>query len=232
MGVKVSGTLQAMYIKAVKMLLGVRQSTTNDMCLIEAGYPSLQALVHHRQKTFFEKMIAKRGNMTDDPLIFSLKMTEQDNPHMHKYINDLIEEPRNILEKDLATIKARVTTSTRTKASQYKSFNPDLASHPVYTMEEVVDDDLRTAFTRLRVSSHRLRSETGRWTRTDLADRLCQCGLSVQTEEHVLCQCTLVDHIRRSYANEGIDFKDFMTTEKTKQQLAMVNEILNFYENY
>ena len=41
LGMKPSPTLNTMYMKAIKMLLVVRQSTPKDTCLIEAGYPSL-----------------------------------------------------------------------------------------------------------------------------------------------------------------------------------------------
>ena len=77
LGAKPSGTLNSMYMKAVKMLLGVRQSTPNDTCLIEAGYPTLEAVVRQRQKKFLENMIADRSNMDDDPLMFALKITEK-----------------------------------------------------------------------------------------------------------------------------------------------------------
>ena len=54
----------------------------------------------------------------------------------------------------------------------------------------------------------------------------------MQSEKHVLCECNLVEHLRREYNNEDIDFHNFMTTPKTKQQLAMVMRILNFYEDF
>ena len=232
LGVKLNATLKAMYMKAVKMLLGVRQSTTNDACLIEAGYPSLEALVRNRQKRFLEKMMEDRRELNDDPLMFSLKITAQDNPHTNKYIKELLDEPVDMIERDLSKIKARISASKRIKAVTYCVHNPDLSIHPVYTADtaSIVDDDLRTAFTRLRLSSHRLKIETGRWARIDPENRLCQCGEDVQTEKHVLCDCTLTDGIRQAYGGENIDFNEFMTTPKSKQQLAMVKKILDFYE--
>ena len=233
LGIKPDESLKVMYMKAVKMLLGVRQSTANDTCLIESGYPSLEALIRQRQKKFLDKMIDDRKEMTDDPLMFCLKLTEQDNPHMQKYIKDLLSEPDDIIEKDLSVIKTRVMASTQTKAVTYRTFNPELSVHSIYgtNTEDIVEDDLRTSFTRLRLSSHRLRIETGRWSRIAPEDRVCQCGEDVQSEEHVLCRCPLSQEIRRSYGFETIDFHSFMTSPKTKQQLAMVNKILNIYKD-
>ena len=231
LGVKPTGTLNAMYMKAVKMLLGVRQSTNNDACLVEAGYPTLEAQVRHRQRRFLENMTEQRRNMDDDPLMFALKLTERDNPHMNRYIQALRREPDNIVEVNLSTIKSRIMSSSKTKVITYRTFNPDLTIHPMYQGETVVDDDLRTALTRLRLSSHRLRIETGRWARIEHDNRLCQCGLSIQTEQHVLSECDLVADIRRAHGCETVDWREFMRTPKTTQQLMMVKQILKFYED-
>ena len=69
LGAKPSSTLNSMYMKAIKMLLGVRQSTPNDNCLIEAGYPSLEAAVRQRQRKFLQRMIDERKDLDDDPLM-------------------------------------------------------------------------------------------------------------------------------------------------------------------
>ena len=110
--------------------------------------------------------------------------------------------------------------------------NPDLVVHPIYSSSDIVEDDFRIAFTRLRLSSHRLRIETGRWARIPQELRLCQCGLAVQTEKHVLTECALVGDIRRSHSNESVVFNEFLSGPKSKQQLAMVLKILNFYEDF
>ena len=231
LGVKPSGPLNAMYMKAIKMLLGVRQSSSNDTCLVEAGYPTLEALIRHRQKKFLESMINERQNIDGDPLMFALEMTEQENIVMHRHIQNLLTTPDNILETNISAVKERIMPSQKTKAITYRELNPDLSIHPVYTGKTIVDDDLRTSFTRLRLSSHRLRVETGRWSRIERADRLCQCGSDIQTEQHVLIDCDLVTDIRRAHGCDVIEWREFMTGDKTEQQLMMVKKILNFYEN-
>ena len=50
--------------------------------------------------------------------------------------------------------------------------------------------------TRLRLGSHYLRVETGRWSRTPLELRTCPCMTDVQTETHVLLNCPLTEHLR------------------------------------
>ena len=94
-----------------------------------------------------------------------------------------------------------------------------------------MDDFLRIAFTRLRTSSHRLKIETGRWSRVPREMRVCQCGEGVQTEEHVLVGCNLTKGIRERYGESNVCFKTFMNDKKSKTQLSMLHEILDFLED-
>ena len=72
LGVKPTADMKTLYMKAIKMLLGVRQSTPNELCLIETGYPSLEAAIRQRQRQFFNKMREERHDMANDPLMFAL----------------------------------------------------------------------------------------------------------------------------------------------------------------
>ena len=52
----------------------------------------------------------------------------------------------------------------------------------------------RVIFTRLRLSSHDLAIEKGRWSRIPHENHLCPCG-HVQTEEHIVCYCNQTAHV-------------------------------------
>src|SRR6185437_8997490 len=59
--------------------------------------------------------------------------------------------------------------------------------------EEYLDlpQDIRVRLTELRCGTHRLRVETGRWEKEELAERVCRvcvCG-PVEDELHVLLDC-------------------------------------------
>ena len=69
----------------------------------------------------------------------------------------------------------------------YRGINSDLSQHPVYKCLDSNEWE-RISFSRLRLSSHRLKVETGRWSRIPQEQRLCVCG-TVQTKEHVLIHC-------------------------------------------
>ena len=228
---RVSPELEQLYMKGIKRLLGVRSQTTTDVALLESGYPSLRALLKSRQKVFLEKMVKERENMDDDPFMHVLRLTMSNNTTMAAYIRSLQTCP-NFIDADKRARIERVRSSTRTKSATYASINPTFEIHPVYQHGvEAVDDYLRITFTRFRTSSHRLKVETGRWSRIPRERRLCQCGEGVQTEKHVLVECELTRGIREKYGQTINSFETFMTSEKSKAQLHMLHEILALFED-
>jgi hypothetical protein len=109
---KVSPELEKLYIKAIKCLLGVRSQTTTDVVLLESGYPSLRALIKSRQKSFFEKMIAEREHMFDDPFMHVVRLTESKNPKLSSYLTSLYNCDDFIKSDNLARAE-RIRTSSR-----------------------------------------------------------------------------------------------------------------------
>ncbi|ELU16580.1 hypothetical protein CAPTEDRAFT_214726 [Capitella teleta] len=61
-----------MYNACVKTILGVRKTTSTDLCLIEAGIPSLNQHVKSGQKMFITKLIQQRLPVIDNPLPTSM----------------------------------------------------------------------------------------------------------------------------------------------------------------
>ena len=84
-------TVERMYMKAVKALLGVRITTPNNLCLVEAGLKPLHEIVKTRQKKFFTKMALNRSDMQDDPLMHSWNITKELNKPMSKYIDGILD---------------------------------------------------------------------------------------------------------------------------------------------
>ena len=92
----------------------------------------------------------------------------------------------------------KVRQSHSTKRETYKNINPTLRSPSIYK-GKFIPEYLRIAFIRFRLSSHRLRIETGRWSRIPRELRLCVCGDDIQNEEHVLLKCPMTNDIRKLY---------------------------------
>ena len=228
---KISPDLENLYMKGIKCLLGVRSQTTNDVVLLESGYPSLRATIKSRQKSFLAKMIRERANMQDDPLMHVIRLTRSKNAKMSSYIESLFSTD-DFVKADKCARMERARSSTRTKTVTYCSINPTFELHPIYqNSDEPLDDYLRIAFTRFRTSSHRLKVETGRWSRLPRERRICKCGVGVQSEEHVLVECELAEPIKQKYGIDVTSFNSFMSLKKSKAQLQMLREILKLLED-
>ena len=169
--------------------------------------------------------------MVDDPFMHVYRLTMAKNSKMAAYIRSL-STCADFIEADRRERIDRVQSSTRTKSATYTTINPSFEIHPIYQQgEETVDDYLRIAFTRLRTSSHRLKIETGRWSRIPRERRLCQCGEDIQTEEHVIVHCGLTRGIREKYGQIIDCFRTFMACKKSKAQLHMLHEILDLFKD-
>ena len=62
----------------------------------------------------------------------------------------------------------------------------------------------RNSFSRLRVSSHRLAIEAGRWTRprTPVSERSCNTCNCLEDEYHFVIECSLYNSLRRKYIDQ------------------------------
>ena len=147
--------MNSLYIGAIKMLLGVRPTCTNDVCLIELGLPPLQALIKHKQQQFFSKALGVRQYMDDDPLMFALRLTRNSNHRMSAYIDTVLDNDNHI-ESAINALKESIYRIQTTRYQTYVTINPLLEVHNVYNSKHIIPEHYRTYFTRMRLSSHRL----------------------------------------------------------------------------
>ena len=215
--------MNKLYISAIKVLLGVRQTTPNDICLLELGYPPLKAWIKQRQVNFFKTVLEKREGFVDDPLIFVISLCKAARTSPARYIADLLESD-SYYDGGVEQLQQAVLTSTKSKLQAYVSMNPELSVNNVYRqIKPYVSEHHRVQFTRLRLVSHNLRIETGRWARLPRDERLCVCG-QVQTERHVLESCDLTKTIRDNNRHMTFAVPDIF---KEQDACRIVSEILN-----
>ena len=227
--------VEKLYMSAIRRLLDVRNSTPRLTCLLESGIPSLGALVKHKQSKFFSKMFAERADMQQtDPLMFTLEFMSNNNRAIYTHIDNLL-QPTNFLARDREELgtQLREVPLERTKLRLYLSMNPQLVVHPLYQTKDsndVIEDNLRITFTRVRLCSHRLRSETGRWFGTPAEQRLCHhCTTTVQDEKHIL-QCPSTQNILTKYGVSTTDL-DVLLTNPSKTDLICLKQCLKLLQS-
>ena len=224
-------SIEKMYTTAVRCLLDVKKSTPVLTCLLEAGIPSLQAVVKEKQSKFLKRIVKEREGMLDDPLMFTLNFMKENNPAIYAEVDDrMVNCDFTKKDHENLTRTLREMPAERTKFHLYMQMNPDLSVHNLYRKKDHIEDNLRMAFTRVRLSSHRLRCETGRWSRVPSDQRVCpHCdGEAVQDEEHLfLCPATLP--IREKY-DVTLDLQSFML-EPSKNDLICLKQCLKLLES-
>ena len=225
--------MEKVYNMCIKHLLGVRKNTTNTLCLIELGLPPLKALVAQRQRHFFKKMWAERGNMIDDPFRYAIFLTKNSNNSTSRYLNDLIDNDFDDIGQAMNSLYQEVNNSQKSKCTYYKEINPNMDVHNIYMLKSTVNELERISWTKLRLSAHSLAIETGRWNRRGRGilpreQRLCQCGL-IQTEQHVIEECSLSQHVRQMYNLTSL--VDLMSEREDYQEAChIVHTILDIYK--
>ena len=97
----------------------------------------------------------------------------------------------------------------------------------MYTCASVTERD-RIATSRLRLGSHSLRVETGRWSRTPRENRLCICD-NVQDEIHVLLHCPLTHHLRHEFPSLTFQSIDELMTGDPSAVTTFCRKVLETY---
>ena len=196
-----------LYATCIKTLLGVRRTTATDLCLIEAGQPSISQLIKSSQKNMIYKLTSRRVDIEDDPLMFALETARRAKTPCAKYIDSLADFSYN---DETLHLHTAVRRSTRTKFKSYcEQMNPSLTVHPIYT-DSNIPEFKRIVTTKIRLSSHNLQIEKGRWSCKPREERLCTCG-AIQDEQHILAHCPLNLSIRLLHSNVNCKLPDFYT---------------------
>lgn len=220
------------YSKLVKSLLAVRKNTSNDLCLIESGIYPVDYVISNNRKRFLVSKLNRRD--IEEPFHFVYNLCMEANTPGYIFIaralqfNNAINPLDKIIE---STVNKPITA---TKYTTYKTeLNPNLSVHEVYSGRVYIPDYMRQSFTRVRLMSHELKIETGRWSRTPREQRLCQCGTGVvQTENHVLLECELSHNLRDRFRHLNVTHLNllFGEGEHIGDLCKYIHEVLKVYK--
>ena len=129
----------------IKQLLGVRKTTSNNLCLIEHGYPPLRALITARQRRFFTRMWRERRDMEDDPLAHVIRLTLGYNCYTSRYLNDILNIDTDDITQAVYHLKRKQGTSESPRVQLYRTINSEFTVHELYkTKIEVKQFSART----------------------------------------------------------------------------------------
>ena len=218
------GKIETMYMKIVKGMLSVRPSTCNDLCLLEAGMLPIRELIVARRAKYIKKKFANLN--VETPLNMAYDLAKSANTNSARLITQALEE--RVLP--INSVRNLILSQQSTKRSTYIEMNPELKESKIYVADDL-PEYLRIAYTRFRLSSHKLKIETGRWNGTPRENRKCKCDIdSVQDETDALLICPLTVVIRRTYAISQTNLSNFFQENDDGTCAKVIYEILRVLE--
>ena len=190
--------LETPYMSTLKQLLSVRHTTCNELVNIETSLPNGKSFVMDRQTKFLQKLRSRHAN--NNYIIKTIDMAINCKSPMGKIIQRLENVQVSYCNQFLENLKQSIRTSDSSRRKTYLQINPNLEKSPfLKTNTEYIPNENLTAVNRIRLISHHLKIETGRWSRTPVEERICSCGMDVQTEEHVLVSCPQTQNLRTEF---------------------------------
>ena len=223
--------IERQYNQLVRCLLGVRKNTSIDLCLLESGIPPIHHVVAKRRCKFIKCKL--ETNDPDEPFTLAFRLLAENNIPVYQIIMGFLQFNTDINPFFKLTNIINEKAQNGTKFNNYiNQLNRSMSLHPVYTTSLFIPDYQRESFSRIRLMSHNLKIETGRWSRIPRERRVCQCDNShLQTEAHVLIDCTLTNHIRIQYPTLNFTNIENLLSEVAPANLLCkyVHEILEFY---
>ena len=108
----------------------------------------------------------------------------------------------------------------------YLKINPGLKCPEFYQRLLCLESD-RIIITKYRTGSHDLKIQAGRLTNTRRDMRLCACGNSIQTLDHVLSDCSITANLRIIHDINNRNMNEIMNNNDYIRLAALLRSIEN-----
>ena len=216
--------IERTHLQFCKNLLGVKQSTQNNFVYGDLGRMSYQSCRYLKIVKYWLKVITKPENKLVNILYTQMKSDfEADDSTINwavlvrKLLCELgfyevwLQQGVGDVNSFLSIFKQRISDHFRqlwhdelhnsSRALFYRSVSQFRFQD---YLEIVTVKKFRTALAKLRLSSHRLEVETGRWARPNaipFSERVCYVCNKLEDEFHFVLECPIYFDIRKLYIN-------------------------------
>ena len=117
------GKVESAYFSIIKRLLNARETTCNDITLVESGFPTLKSTVKSRMSTFMKK---KLNLSNDDPLHIVLNLVKASKTKSYVILCDSMEGTGDIMKQGNRELQERIRDNRSSKSRCYLTVNPNL----------------------------------------------------------------------------------------------------------
>ena len=228
-GFDVSMPGEKLHVRVCKQILRVSKKATNIACLAELGRLPLYADMIQSLVNYFVRLESLTKPSLIQKVYQQSKASHGRLTKVMEYLKDQVSYPRhNAYTVDRSFVlgmKAHIQSyfekiffyfmhsDKNKKLCTYRYIKEQYCCEQY--LEHLTDPSIRKNVTSLRISSHRLNVERGRYKNIDRHKRVCKLCMSgmVEDEFHFIMQCKAYDDIRRRYLKEIIDGQFLMFSE-------------------
>ena len=178
--------------KILKTILCVKNNTPDDILYLELNKHDIVASIKQRQYSFFKRLLA----LNEDEAVVRKIVSFYRNLPICNYYDTLAPD---IITVNKSSRYDKLQNGTSTYIARYRQLIDPPLNHVIY--DSYLPEDLRKIITRWRLSSHRLKIETGRQEVPFLHRnlRLCSECTVLEDEQHVMFYCPRYARIRLKY---------------------------------
>ena len=217
--------IKRIHLQFCKNILGVKKTTSTDFVYGELGRLPLQYHRFYDIIKYWVKLLYQSEQKYTKKVYLLLKSNLDACPNVKNWCSRLRDMLGNLgfyevwLFQDVGNSKCFLSlVKQRLKDQFLQNWNErisNMSRNYLYThiscfqfqtyLDILMIDKFRISFTKLRVSSHRLFVEAGRWEKPNsipLNERLCRNCNILEDEFHFVCECTLYNDLRHTYIPE------------------------------
>ena len=228
-----------LHMKSLKYILGVHKHSVNDAVLGETGrYPLYIDMLTQSTKYFSRLLNAKPTALISSAFQESLALHKaskttwvssmlflfdkcklSQGQHYDKNLSGMVKtKVVNEFKMNWSARLNKCENEQSGKLRTYAKFKKQFMYEPY--LDYIKDSDVRVFLTKLRISSHKLEIEAGRYKNIPATDRLCKCCTlrQTETEKHFMFDCPLYECERSVYVTKiGKIVQLFPTLTKKEQ---------------
>ena len=251
--------IERIHLRFIKRLLGVKLSTQNNFVYGETGRMNFQ---NHRYIIIIKywlKLCHANENKYIKSVYNILKTDIENHPNRNNWVSHVkrllstlgfydvwLAQSVGNIKQFISLFKQRVKDvfiqnweselSASTRATFYNTF---LSFELQPYLSQITIPKFRIALSKLRMSSHRLEIECGRWKKPNsipLNERICRfCGI-LEDEYHFVIECKLFLNLRKQYIKEYFwkrpSVQKFIQLIANGNQLDMKNLSIYVYKAF
>ena len=190
-GPKIPEGLDLMYFKMMRAALGVRSNVSKLTLMVESGCLPLDCLIRSRQLKFYRRFKdSVKGKSIRDKIFQELLNNKSDFLKHYTDLDKSYISSDDLKAEQIKLVHTKIRNLAADKDKHYKywvylQLNPELKPSPFLGRI----DKVGKAMTKFRLGSHKLKIETGRWSRVPRDERLCGTCNVLGDERHCIYDC-------------------------------------------